>query len=224
MYTVITLGGSLIVKDEVRTDFLKKFRPFILRFLKKGRKFVIVAGGGKICRKYQQAAAQISRIPSDDMDWLGIHVTRLNAQLLRTVFLKEAYPEIIESLLKPIRGKPKLIFAAGVRAGNSTDYVAVMLARRFKANRVIVAGTYDAVYDKDFEKYPNAKRLLKLSWKTYRSLIEKKWRPGYRAPMDPVAALAAQKFGIRADIIKAENLKNFSHCIEEKSFRGSVIY
>ena len=223
MYTVITLGGSLIVKDDIRVDFLKKFRPFILRFLKKGHKFVIMAGGGKICRKYQHAAGQIARIPSDDMDWLGVHVTRLNAQLLRTIFLEEAYPEIIDSISKPIHGEPKLIFAAGVRAGNSTDYVAVMLAHRFKADRIIVAGTYDAVYDKDFEKYPNAKRLGKLDWQSYRKLIAKKWRPGYRAPMDPVAARTAQKFGIRADILKAENLKNFSRCIEKKSFRGSVI-
>lgn len=266
MYTIIALGGSLIIQDKIQTEFLAKFRKFILRFTKKGLTFVIVAGGGRICRVYQDAARHIVRIPDEDMDWLGIHATRLNGHLLRTIFWKEAHPTVIDDLSKPIDEEckhcrvwmqsearmrseerrtegyavehrnsatkecakhgssgHKIVIAAGTRPGWSTDYVAIMLAKRFGAKRVIVAGTYDSVYDKDFEKYPDAKKLPKLTWKHYRKLIAKKWSPGYRAPIDPVAARTAKRYGIRVDVVKAESLANFARCIDEKKFEGSVI-
>lgn len=222
-YTIIALGGSLIVKDAPNKAFLKRFRHFILGFLRHGRRFVIVAGGGKITRRYQEAARSIVRVPDEDVDWLGIHATRLNAHLLRTIFWKEAHPVIIDDLKKPIQGKPRLIIAAGTRPGWSTDYVATMLARRFHARRIIIAGTYDGIYDKDFEKYRNAKRLPALTWKAYRKLIASSWQPGYRAPIDPVAAAFAERFGIEADVVKAENFKNFSRAVKERGFDGSVI-
>ena len=50
--TVIALGGSLIVPHlsdtgGINVEFLKKFREFLLKEIKKGKRFVIVAGGGK---------------------------------------------------------------------------------------------------------------------------------------------------------------------------------
>ena len=221
--TIIALGGSLIVKDDVRIDFLKPFRVLLLNLLNKGHRFVLVAGGGRITRRYQEAASKIVHVPNEDLDWLGIHATRLNAHLLRTIFFNQAHPVVLDNLQKPISGDPKLIIAGGTRPGWSTDYVAVMLARRFGVNRVIVAGTYDAVYDKDFEKYPRAKRLENLNWKTYRKLIGKTWKPGLRVPVDPVAARAADAHGIRVDIVRAEDFKNFRLCISGKPFRGSSI-
>ena len=90
---VISLGGSIIVPGKIQVDFLKQFKEFILKFIKKDYRFIIVAGGGKICREYQDAAGKISSLNNEDKDWLGIHTTRLNAHLLRTIFKKEAYPE-----------------------------------------------------------------------------------------------------------------------------------
>ena len=48
---VISLGGSLIVPEEIDVEFLKKFRDLILAQVEKGKKFVIITGGGKTCRK-----------------------------------------------------------------------------------------------------------------------------------------------------------------------------
>ncbi|MDP3963999.1 MAG: UMP kinase [bacterium] len=222
-YIIIALGGSLIVKDDVRIDFLKPFRALIEKLIGQGHRFVIVAGGGKITRRYQKAAAHIVRVPNEDLDWLGIHATRLNAHLLRTIFWNRAYPVVVDDLKKPIHGRPNLLIAGGTRPGWSTDYVSVMLARRFGSKRVIVAGTYDAVYDKDFEKYPNAKRLPHLDWKSYRALIGNHWKPGLRAPVDPIAAKAAQRHRMRIDIVRAEDFTNFKRCIGGRPFRGSII-
>ncbi|MFH1889690.1 MAG: UMP kinase, partial [Nanoarchaeota archaeon] len=48
---VLSLGGSLIIPDNVDIGFLLKFKKIILRNTKK-YKFVVVCGGGSIARKY----------------------------------------------------------------------------------------------------------------------------------------------------------------------------
>ena len=82
---VISLGGSVIVPDKIDIVFLKAFRRLIRDYLKK-YKFIIVTGGGKTARNYIDAAGKICRINNEDKDWLGIHCTRLNSHLLKTIF------------------------------------------------------------------------------------------------------------------------------------------
>jgi uridylate kinase len=43
---VLSLGGSIIIPDDIDTKFLKQFRAAILKQIKKGNRFVIVTGGG----------------------------------------------------------------------------------------------------------------------------------------------------------------------------------
>ena len=46
---------------------------------------------------------------NEDLDWLGIHVTRLNAHLLRTVFQDIAHPRVISDYDKNLLiGKNRL--------------------------------------------------------------------------------------------------------------------
>src|SRR3989338_9713985 len=148
-YTVIHLGGSLIVPhitDDGGMDilFLKKFLGFLRKELKKSHSFIIVIGGGKTARAYQKVASSVVNIIDCDLDWLGIHATRMNAHFLRTIFEKEAYPVVIDhdpneeevAVLKA--SNKKLFFASGWRPGWSTDYIAVRLAGRFGANEMII--------------------------------------------------------------------------------------
>ena len=62
---VISLGGSLIVPDEINVDFLKDFVSLVNDYTKKGFNFLIITGGGKICRKYNDSLRQITN-PSND--------------------------------------------------------------------------------------------------------------------------------------------------------------
>src|SRR3989344_4294286 len=97
---LISLGGSVIVPDRIDVGFLKKFRKLILK--QKNRKFVVVCGGGKTCRRYQKAASEITKTSEEDLDWLGIHATRLNAHLLRTVFGDAAHKKVISGFREKI--------------------------------------------------------------------------------------------------------------------------
>ena len=82
---VLSLGGSLIFPKGVDIEFLKNFRKTIEKYVRKGHKFVIICGGGKIARELQQAASKVSKPTNEELDWLGIYATRLNAKLIRTV-------------------------------------------------------------------------------------------------------------------------------------------
>ena len=222
---VISLGGSIISSrvGKININFLKKFRRLILKFLKKGFKFIIIVGGGKTCRLYQSAASKIAKLPNEDRDWLGIHTTRLNAHLLRTIFRKVAYPVILDEPKKPIKNNWRLLIASGWRPGHSTDYIAVLLARRFKIKEIVNAGDVPFVYNKDPDIYKNARAFKEISWSDFRRIVGSKWSPGLSTPFDPVAAKLAEKLKIRVFIIKGTEIKNFEKLLLGKKFKGTII-
>lgn len=222
---VIALGGSIIVPGQINIKFLKRFRKFVLEFLKKGIKFVIVAGGGAVSRSYIKAASDIKRISDEDKDWVGIHATRLNAHLLRTIFVKEACPVVLDNPFKSVESKKYSLFiAAGWRPGWSTDYIAVLLAERFKVKNLIIASNIDYVYEKDIAKYKNSKPIKDITWSKYRRLIGEKWKPGMRAPVDPVAARLAAKLKMIVVVARGTDLKNLENILEGKKFKGTTIH
>ena len=227
---IISLGGSVIVphlsdQGGINISFLKKFKKLILNELESGKKFIVVAGGGKTTRVYQKAAAKIANIKKEDIDWIGIHATRLNAHLLRTIFQKEAYPVILDNpqkKLKKEKGK-NLLIAAGWRPGWSTDYIAVLLAQRFGVKEIINASDLSFVYDKDPKKYQSAKPIKRISFNDYQKLIPQKWIPGMSSPFGPIATRLAKKLKLKVKIVKALDLKNFKNAIENKTFKGTII-
>lgn len=231
---IIALGGSIIVpsagtpptRHPINIRFLKNFRKLILKFIKRGYRFVVIAGGGKACRTYQKAAAKIIKVSYKDQDWIGIHATRLNAHLLRIIFKKEACPVVLDDPFKKLKkgflAKP-IIIAAGWRPGWSTDYISVLLAKRFKVKKIIDAGNIPFVYNKDLLKYKGARAIKRISWKDYRKLVGSNWTPGLSCPIDPIAAKEAQKLKIRAIVIRGTDLKNFERLLSGKKFRGTLI-
>jgi uridylate kinase len=220
---IVTLGGSLIVPDQIDTIFLKKFKKLILKFLKKGKKFIIVAGGGKTARNYQKAVKTIVKTEKEDLDWIGVHATRINAHLLRTIFSKEACPTVLDNPYKKIKTKKPIIIASGWRPGWSTDYIAILIAKIFKIKEVIVAGKTPYVYTKDFLKYKDAKPLKNIDWKSYRKIIGGKWIPGMGAPVDPIGAKLAQKIGLKVLVVQGQKIKNFENLLNGKKFEGTII-
>lgn len=222
---VISLGGSIIVPGRIQVEFLKKFKEFILKLLKQNYRFIIVTGGGAIARHYQDAAARVSEISDEDKDWLGIHATRINSHLLRTIFKKEAYPVVLDSPHKPIKGKGhKLYIASGWIPGWSTDYDAIILAKRFKINKVINASNITYVHERDIALDETAKPIKNISWKNYRKLISSEWKPGMSAPFDPIAARTAQKYKMTVIVTKGTDLKNLENIIKGRKFKGTTIH
>jgi uridylate kinase len=222
MDVIISLGGSLIVPDSIDIAFLKKFRQLVLKEIKKGKRFIIICGGGKISRNYQNAAKEITDITRDDIDWLGIHATRLNAHLLRTIFRDVALEKIIKNPESDFEMK-SVVIAAGWKPGFSTDYDAVMLAKKTKAKLVINLTDLYYVHDKDPKKFPDAKPFKSLTWEDFRHIVGNKWDPGLNLPFDPIASKLAEELGLKVIITKGNDLENLENILEGRKFKGSVI-
>ena len=157
---VISVGGSLIVPNGgINTDFLIKLNKLIREEVSKGRRFLLIAGGGKLCRHYQDAGiAVIGNLTQEDLDWLGVHATHLNGQLLRTIFQDIANPRVIQHYDRKLENWTEPIaIGAGWKPGWTTDYDSVILARDHKAKIIINMSNIDYVYDKDPAKFNDAK-------------------------------------------------------------------
>lgn len=222
--TVISLGGSLIApKKGIDTEFLKSFRTLIRRRIKKGERFIFVCGGGATARQYQHAAKGLGRLTREDIDWLGIHSTRLNAHLVRAMFNGDAHESVVTNPNDPPRFRESILVAAGWRPGWSTDYIAVLLANEFDAEVVINLSDIDRVYSADPKKDKNAVPLDKVSWAEFRKIVGDKWDPGANLPFDPVASKRAQKLGLTVMMVKGQALKDVSAALAGKKFEGTVI-
>ena len=219
---IISLGGSIIVPDKINTNFLKNFKKLILKFIKKNYRFVIYCGGGNIARNYQKAASAIGNISEEDLDWIGIHTTRLNAHLLRTIFKEHSEPAVVKNPKKKIKFNKKILIAAGWKPGWSKDYDAVLLAKNLGIKKVINITNIDYVYDKDPKKFKNAKPFKKITWKNFRKLVGSKWKAGLCMPFDPIAAKEAEKIKLKV-IVLGKNLNNLSNLLKNKNFEGTII-
>lgn len=223
---IISLGGSLIVPEEIDWQFIKTFKRVVGEKIKAGYKFIIITGGGKTARKYQEASLKISNLTSEDRDWIGIHATRMNAHFIRTIFRKNAHPRINTNpndLEDFYNFKEDILVAAGWRPGFSTDFDAVLLAKYFKIKKIVNLSNIDFVYNKDPKKFPDAKRITNISWTDFRKMVGNKWDPGMNVPFDPVASKTAEEIGLEVAIMNGRSLKNLENYIEERKFKGTVI-
>ncbi|HPN15266.1 MAG TPA: UMP kinase [bacterium] len=221
---VISLGGSILVPNGgVDLDFLKGFARLIKSRITKGDRFVIVVGGGSTARFYQRAARAVGRLADEDVDWLGIHATRLNAHLLRSVFREQALHRVIKDPREPLNWNKSLLIAAGWKPGWSTDYVAVRLAKRFAARQVINLSNVSVVYDKDPNAHADARPINQIKWTEFCRLVGSKWIPGMNVPFDPIASKAASKWRMQAVIANGRDLKNLQKIFNGQKFVGTVI-
>lgn len=222
---VMSVGGSLIVPDQIDTEFLTNLKKLIESETANGRRFIIIAGGGRTARRYQDAAASVSELSRDDLDWLGIHATHLNGHLLLTILREISYHVMIKNPddILDIPGMPSVIVAAGYRPGSSTDLRAIQIAERVQATKVINLSNTDYIYTDNPHTNPEAKKLETVTWADFRKIIPEEWDPGMSAPFDPVAAREAEAKNIEVAQInglKLEELKNYLH---DKPFIGTRI-
>ncbi|MBM5789577.1 UMP kinase [Candidatus Parcubacteria bacterium] len=222
---VISVGGSLVVPTGgIDTAFLTSFKSLIKRQVNKGWRFVIVVGGGWTARQYQQAARAIGKLELDDIDWLGIHSTRLNGHLMRTVLRDIAHPVMIKNPTAPLtHWREPVLVAAGWKPGWSTDYVATRLAIRLGADVVVNLSNVDYVYDKDPRTHTDAKAICHISWEAFREMVGDTWDPGMNAPFDPVASRLAHRREMTVALLNGKNMKNLAAFFGGRRFIGTVI-
>lgn len=225
---IMSIGGSLIIPNGVvDNNFLKGLNQFVRKLLQENpkRQFFLVTGGGWIARHYRDAGASIvgHELTADDLDWLGIHATRLNGHLLRTIFRDIAHQYLIKHYDIIRKVKEPVAIAAGWKPGWSTDYDAILLCEDYDAKTVINLSNVDYIYDKNPKEHADAKPYKRLSWKEMKKLVGDKWIPGMNMPFDPIASKKAEALGVSVVMIKGGDWDNLEQCLNGKKFVGTII-
>jgi uridylate kinase len=220
---VIAMGGSLLIPESIDLVFIKQLKEMMKALIDKNYQIALVVGGGKVCRIYQNAAREFDNVSDVDLDWIGIKTIRLNAELLLRAFSDlNIHKEVIEKWEEAESIKENLIIVGAWEPGCSSDTDAVELARVLGSKKVINFSNTSHVYDKDPNKYPDAQKFEKLSWKEYKEIIPKEWVPGMPAPFDPVASRIAEENNISVAVLGAsvENLENY---LNNRKFEGTIL-
>lgn len=183
---------------------------------------MIVTGGGATCRTYQNAARKAGVRSTQDLDWIGIATSRVNAELVRSVFGQLAPARVVTDPTKPIK-QAKVIVAGGWKPGWSTDYVATKLAKKLGAAQLINLSNIKYVYDKDPNKYKSAKPIKEVSWPDFKKIVGGKWDPGANLPFDPIASKLAASSKIQVVLANGKNLTNLEKILKSETFTGTKI-
>lgn len=222
-YTIISVGGSIVIPHSgFDVLFLKQFRKLIIAATKRGKKCILVIGGGATARNYQAAGKELG-FKDTELDWIGIAATKVNADFVLRLFKGYAHDTVIVDPTKKIKTDKKIIIAAGWKPGCSTDKVAVLLAKTYGAIEVINLSNIDYVYDSDPKKNPQAKKFEQLTWKQLRSIVGTKWSPGANVPFDPMAVQEAQRLHLTVRFAKGTDLESVQNILTSKPHKGTII-
>ena len=221
---VLSLGGSLIIPENVDVKFLKEFKKIIIWHAKK-HKFVIVCGGGSIARKYISALKQV-RVNEKLQSFSGISATRMNARFMNYFFNQDAeqgIPEKMDSVKKYLK-KRNIVFCGALeyKSHQTSDSTASEIASELKTTFINLTDI-DGLYDKNPRKFKNAKFIPRISWKKFHEMANKlKFSPGQHFVLDQKASKIIMKNKIKTCII-GKNIRHLDNFLKGRKFRGTTI-
>lgn len=223
-WKIIKLGGSILVPEFADGEYLRAFREFVEERVAKGERFLIIVGGGNICRKYQRALVDTGVTENEAQDWIGIFSIHFNAELVRLAFGDMAYTSVINAP----RDLPELIedpivICGAEEPGHSSNYDAVIFAQHVDAKTIINLSNIDYVYDSDPRENPDAVKYPEVSWEQYRTFIPDAWQSGLSTPFDPVASASAQELDLEVVFMKGRPIENLKHYFETGETQGTII-
>lgn len=226
---VASLGGSLVAPDAVDIETVGAIRRIVFEYLDRtGDRCALVIGGGAPARRYQQAyrelASQLALEGGDEAaDWIGVMATRLNAELVRQALAPRCVDPVVTDPTAAFDFTGSILVGAGWKPGFSSDYDAVLLAKRFGATRVINLTNVERVYTADPRANPDARPLDAVSWPDFRAIVGDSWTPGANLPFDPIAAREAEMLGLEVIIARGANLDNLAAILAGEDFVGTRI-
>src|SRR2546428_11941287 len=119
MRAVVKLGGALF-RREPNVTALKAMGEALSGFVEEGNQLVVVGGGGENARTYIGVARELGAEEST-CDFLGIQITRANAELLRLAMRSIASSKMHTTLsdLPHCVGSGKAVVIGGLQTSQS---------------------------------------------------------------------------------------------------------
>ena len=221
---VISLGGSLIVPNEIDINFLGNFREIINKHREK-YEFIIVTGGGSVARKYIQALREDGK--SEYFQGLiGISITRMNARFLAYLFDKDANRGIPHSIkdIKTQLKKRNPVFCGGLKykEKETSDATASKIAKHLGCNFINITNV-EGLYDKDPKKNKGANLIKEISWEKFEKKANSiEYQPGQHFVLDQKAAEIIKDNKIKTHII-GKDTENLDKLLRHTNFKGTTI-
>lgn len=221
---VVSLGGSVLVPGDQDAIFLRQLAALV-RSLSSEYSLVLVCGGGRIARYYISQSRELGT-NRDQLDELGIDVTRLNARMLQLAIGSKAIdtmPRTVEEAAAAI-AEGKVVVMGGTTPGHTTDAVAAIVAKKIGAKRIVNATSVDAAYTGDPKKQSDAKRLTTITHQELYDLVNKGLHSaGPSDIFDRLGAETAMRANIPLVIVHGRDLKELEHAIRGEKVKGTLV-
>jgi uridylate kinase len=218
---VVSIGGSVVLSDEADAAFLKTLIDLFKKLSKEYKLFVIV-GGGKIARRYIQLGRELG-FDEDTLDLIGIDVTRVNARII-TNLLGNSNKEIPHNTDEALRLDFPIVVMGGTDPKHSTDLVGAELAEKTHAVRFVNATNVDGIYDKDPNKYKDAKQLKEVPIDQLIIQYGTKWGvAGKNIFMDEPALEIIKRAKLATSIVNGKRLDQLEKALTGQPFDGTKI-
>lgn len=223
---VISLGGSLIIPNDIDVKVLKEFKKVILKNTKK-YKFIIVCGGGSTARKYIYGLKKIG-INETLQSYAGISATRMNARFMSYFFnsdQKQGIPHTTETLEKEIKSKD-IVFCGALeyKPHQTSDSTSAQIAKKFKT-KFINLTNINGLYTDNPLTNKNAKFIPEISWKDFhKKALAIEFKPGQHFVLDQKASKIIMGNKITTYILNGKNPKQLDNLLNNKKFIGTTIF
>jgi len=218
---VISLGGSVLISEYENKTFIQNFTK-LMKKTSENYKIYLVIGGGKTARNYIKVGRTLN-LSEKKLDEIGIEITRVNASFLASI-LKFSNTKIPHTTNEAKNMKNPVVIMGGTTPGHSTDMVAAELAEKTKSAKLIIATNVDGIYDKDPNKYKNAKQIKEISVKKLIDQYGTEWESaGKNVVIDGPALKIIQRLKIPTFVLNGKKLDQLEKAIDNNSFNGTKI-
>ncbi|MDV3104005.1 UMP kinase [Thermococcus waiotapuensis] len=223
MRIVFDIGGSILVPEDPDVEFIKAIAYELVK-ISEDHEVAVVVGGGKVARKYINAAREFTHNETFK-DYIGIHITKANAMLLIAALGEKAYPFVVEDFRKAweVIQLKKIPIMGGTHPGHTTDGVAALLAEYLRADLLVVVTNVDGVYDSDPKRNPKAKKLDRITPEELVDIaMEGESKAGGSGVVDALASKVIQRGRIRTYVVGREDAYHLFDVVRGKH-NGTVV-
>ncbi len=221
---VISVGGSLIIPEEIEYTFLHKLKQTITKLSKKNE-FILICGGGHLARTAITALKKEGKSEIEQAH-AGIRATRVNALFLMQWFGKKANDHLpldmkhVKTEIK--KNNPVISGALRWTPHATSDTTAAKLAGLLKCPLINLSNT-QGLYTADPRTHKKATLITTITWKAF----EKKanaipYKPGQHFILDQQATSIIEEQRVPTFHLSG-NMTNFTKCIPGKSFKGTTV-
>ncbi len=222
----ISLGGSLLYKNgSIDAHYVREICALLLAE-SRACAIALSVGGGAPSREYARAVRELT---GNEFlaDRAAIYATRANATVVLSALGERAFPKVITDFddAAVALNEGKIPVCGGMIEGITTDTVALLLAERIGAKKLVNLSKVDAIYSGDPRVDARAKKLSLLS---HKQLIELAARfDERRATTNFVFDLMACKLAARSNIelhfVDGRDLKQVKNAVEGVKHSGTVV-